>query len=51
MEADKGSLLTSTTGAVLGSLPWLSNTRESLRSVMGTGEHFRHCQKLLDSDS
>lgn len=47
VQAEKSSLLFSSTKAVLETLPWLSRTRGSLRRLVGIGTPFGHCDEIL----
>jgi uncharacterized protein involved in outer membrane biogenesis len=48
VSTEKSSLLVSSTKALLGTVPWLSRSREGLGRLMGAGEHFGRCQEILD---
>ena len=46
---EKASLLTSTSQALFGTVPWLTRSREVLRHLTGAGAHTGRCAELLQS--
>jgi uncharacterized protein involved in outer membrane biogenesis len=46
VSTEKGSLIVSTTKALLETLPWLSRSRSALRGLLSAGAPFGHCREL-----